>query len=220
MNAVIRISSSITASFILAGLLTGCGDVKREVCVPLAPDFEGSGPGYELIDIVRREVWATRDWLPEEFTEFSPSLRWQKNDPRIPLHDGGRFLRSPGCVKDGQYSYMRAFDRHFLKVVELNSMPRPVDDRGLIRRTELEKYHVLYFAAGRTVSMLQSPTGQRFISVSKSLDRSLVAPSIPDSWTLTEELLTEELEVNLTGKVSVLRLQNEDSYQGPLPDAH
>jgi hypothetical protein len=219
MNAVTRIGSSIAASVLFAGFLTGCEDVKREVCVPLAPDFEGSGPGYELIDIVRHEVWATRDWLPKEFAEFSPSLRWQKNDPRIPLHDGGRFLRSPGCVKDGQYSYMRAFDRRFLKVVELNAMPRPVDNRGLIRKTELEKYHMLYFAAGSTVSMLQSPTGQRFIGVSKSLDRSLVTPSIPDSWTLTEELLSEGLEVNLVGKVSVLRLENEDSYQGPMADS-
>jgi hypothetical protein len=112
---------------------------------------------------------------------------------------------------------MRAFGRDFLQVVELIAINRPADDQGLIRRTELEKYHVLHYSAGRTVSILRSPTGERFIGVSESLERSSDTPTLPEGWTLTERLLTAELQVELLGRVSVLRMDNEDSYQGPLP---
>jgi hypothetical protein len=218
MKAKTQVGPSLVAILVFAGLFTGCSDIEREICVPLEPDFEGDGPGYELIDIIRREVWATRDWSPDEFATVSLPFRWQKNDPRIPLHDGAIFLRSPGCAKDGQYSYMRAFDRRFLQVVELNSMPRPIDDQGLIRRMELEKYHVLHFAAGSKLNILQSPTSQRFIGVSRSLERNSDTPSLPEGWLLTERLLFAELEVGLVGNVSVLRLENKDSYQGPFLD--
>ena len=218
MIPLTRVSVMVLGTLVFATLLGGCSRIDRETCVPTAPDFEGDGPGYELIDIVRREVWATRDWLPEDFAAISLPFRWQKNDPRIPVHDGGRFLRSPGCAEDGLFSYMDAFGRHFLQVVKLNSVGRAVDDRGLIRRTELEKYHVLHFAAGSTVSILRSPTGEEFIGVSRSLERRVVAPSLPDGWTLSERLLPAAVEYSLVGDVSVLRLENEDSYQGPLPE--
>ena len=210
----------LAAIVILAGILAGCRHGDRELCVPRPPHFEGEGAGYELIHLAGGEVWATGDWTPEEYAGFSLPFSWTfwlKNDPRIPLADRGTFLRSPGCTEDGQYSYMRAFGRDFLQVVELIAINRPADDQGLIRRTELEKYHVLHYSAGRTVSILQSPAGEQFIGVSRSLERSLETPTLPDGWTLTERRLTAELRVDLLGRVSVLRLDNEDSYQGPLP---
>ena len=76
--------------------------------------------------------------------------------------------------------------------------------------------NVLHYSAGRTVSILRSPTGERFIGVSRSLNRSADTPTLPEGWTLSEHLLTAELQVDLLGSVSVLRLDNEDSYQGPL----
>ena len=217
MIPLTRVSVMVLGTLVFATLLGGCSRIDRETCVPTAPDFEGDGPGYELIDIVRREVWATRDWLPDEFAAFSLPFRWRKNGPRVPVHDGGRFLRSPGCAEDGQFTYMAAFDRHFLQVVKLNSIGRQVDARGLIRRTELEKYHVLYFVAGSTVRILRGPTGEEFVGASRSLERNLNTPSLPDGWTLTERLFPVDVEYSLVGNVSVLRLENEDSYQGPLP---
>jgi hypothetical protein len=111
---------------------------------------------------------------------------------------------------------MHAFDREFLQVVRLGKIHRPRDGFGLVRRIELEKHHVLTFSAGRTVSILENPAGEQFILVSRSLDRLTDTPTLPDDWTLEERLLTENLQVDLVGNVSVLRLDNEDSYQGPL----
>jgi hypothetical protein len=104
-----------------------------------------------------------------------------------------------------------------MHVVRLISINGTADDQGLIRRIELEKYHVLDFAEGRAVSILRSPAGERFIAVSRSLDRTTDTPTVPDGWSLQEHLLNAELRVELLGQVSVLRMDNEDSYQGPLP---
>ena len=130
----------------------------------------------------------------------------------------GEFLRSPGCAEPGQYTYLRAFDKEFLNVVKLVSIDQPVDNQGLIRSTELEKYHLLTYSAGSTVYILNNPTGERFIGVSRSVDRSSDTFTLPDGWTLTSHVLSTELPVDLSGNVSVLRTDNEDSFQGPLPD--
>jgi hypothetical protein len=113
---------------------------------------------------------------------------------------------------------MRAFGREFVQVVRLISVNNRIDDLGLIRKAELEKYHILHCSAGRTVSILHSPTGERFIGVSRSLERSLDSPPLPEGWSLTEHLLGKEIPVELLGKVSVLRMKNGDSYQGPISE--
>jgi hypothetical protein len=198
----------------------GCSHGDRELCHPRPPSFDGEGAGYELINIVGREVWATRNWSPKDYADFSFPFSWfywRKNDPRIALADRGKFLKSPACA-EGRYSYMRAFDREFVQVVRLISINNRIDDLGLIRKTELEKHHILHYDAGRTVSVLQSPNGESYIGVSRSLERSLEPPSLPDGWTLTERLLSKDIQVELFGKVSVLRMNNEDSYQGPISE--
>ncbi|MCF8131330.1 MAG: hypothetical protein K9N10_22705 [Deltaproteobacteria bacterium] len=190
----------------------------REFGLSRPPSFKGEGAGYELINLVGRDVWATRDWTPEAYEKFSFPVSWifwRKNDPRIALADRGRLLKSPGC-EDGHYNYMRAFGREFVQVVRLISIYNRIDELDLIRKTELEKYHALHYGAGRTVSILQSPDGERFIGVSKSLERSSDSPTLPKGWTITEHLLKEEIQVELLGKISVLRMSNEDSYQGPI----
>ena len=205
---------------VLTIALTGCnGHADRENCVERDPTLERRDAGYELIDLRGRRVWLTTEWTPDEYANFSlPFSRvfWRKNDPRIGLPDQSRFLRSPGCDSDGQFTYMHAFDREFLQVVRLGKIHRPRDGYGLIRRIELKKHHVLTFTAGRTVSILENPAGEQFILVSRSLDRLTDTPTLPDDWTLEERSLTENLQVDLVGNVSVLRLDNEDSYQGPL----
>jgi hypothetical protein len=220
MTATMNTDRIFVAIVIFLGALTGCSHGDRELCLPLPPSFKGGGAGYELINLVGREVWATGNWTPEAYANFSFPFSWffwRKNDPRIALADRGQFLKSPGCT-DGQYSYMRAFGREFVQVVRLILINNRIDNLGLIRKTELEKYHILHYSAGRRVSILLSPDGERFIGVSRSLDRSSDSPTLPEGWTLTDYLLAEAIQIELLGKVSVLRMDNEDSYQGPLSE--
>jgi len=219
MQADWKIMYVATAILIMAALLAGCEPVgEREPCVSLEPDFSGGGAGYELIDLLNKEVWVTSDFTAEEYAEFSPPLLWIKNDPRIGMADGGEFLRSPGCSESGQFTCMRAFDKGFLKVVQLVTLNTPVDNQGLIRRTELEKYHLLTYSAGSTVNILHNPAGERFIGVSRSVDRSSDTFTLPEGWNLTFHVLSTDLTIELSGNVSVLRTDNEDSFQGPLSD--
>jgi hypothetical protein len=163
-----KTSRFLVAILIMVTILAGCMPVEElEPCVSWSPDFSGGEVGYELIDLLKKEVWVTADFTAEEYTEFSPPLLWIKNDPRTMMGDRqSEFLRSPGCSESGQFTYMRAFDKGFLKVVQLVTMNTPVDSQELIRRTELEKYHLLTYAAGSTVYILHNTTGERFIGVS------------------------------------------------------
>jgi hypothetical protein len=174
--------------------------------------------GYELIDLLHKEVWATSHFTAEEYNAFSPPLLWIKNDPRIMMADEAEFLQSPGCDESGEFTYIWKFEKLFLKVVQLIKMNKPADNEGLIRKTTLEKYHLLTYNSGRNVSILQNPTGKKFIEVSRSVNRSSETFTIPEGWTLTTHELQTELQVELTGNVIVLRTDNEDSFQGPLPD--
>jgi hypothetical protein len=189
----------------------------REACVARAPQPKRAKVGYELIDLVRKEVWLTVEFTPEEFANFSTPFLWFKNQPREGIPDAGSFLRSPGCPEPGQFTYLRAFDREFLNVVRLIELNKSVDSDGLIRETILEKYHTLTYFEGQTVSILQNPDGEQFILVSRDANRTSDSFALPDGWALAEYELTKDLEVDLSHRVSVLRMENEDSYQGPLP---
>ena len=214
--------ASLLSAIMLSGLInlaSGCMPAQElEECVSREPASSGDGAGYELIDLLHKKVWGTADYTAAEYAAFSPPLFWIKNDPRTLIADRGEFLRSPGCSEPGQFTYMRAYDKEFLNVVQLITMGMPVDDQGLIRRTELEKYHLLTYFAGRTLSILQGPTGERFIWVARTVDRPPDPVTLPEGWALTTHVLQTELQVDLSGNVSNLRTENEDSYQGPLPD--
>ena len=187
---------------------------------PGLPDRRGevSRAGFEILNPVLGGVWLTREWTVEAFEAFSFPWTWPlwlKNDPRRGVADGGRFLRSPGCAEEGEFTYMRAFGREFVKVVDLQSMPASLED-GRVRRVELEKHHVLTYAQGSTVRTLQSPEQERFVLVAETFART-GPPIVPTGWTLNEHTLQQPVEVALTEQVSVLRLSNEDSFQGPIP---
>jgi hypothetical protein len=178
----------------------------------------GERAGYELINLLTKEVWGTSDFTEEEYEAFSPPLFWIKNDPRIMMADKAEFLKSPGCDDEGEFTYLHKFDKRFMKVVQLITMNKPADNEGLISMTELEKYHLLTYSSGSNISILENPSGERFIEVSRSVNRSSDTFTLPEGWSLTSQLLQTDIQVELSGIVSVLRTDNEDSFQGPLPD--
>jgi hypothetical protein len=193
----------------------------RDDCISREPALEGAGAFYELIDPLKKEVWGTPDFTPEEYRELSPPFLWRKNQPRTNMSEmlnGGNFLRSPGCPQPGQYTYIQAFDREFLNVVKLISMSQSLDGDGLIRESVLEKYHLLTYASGATIYILESPAGKEYIGVSRDVDRTSDTFTLPEGWNLTEHILSDDLQIDLSGNVSVLRTDNEDSFQGPLPE--
>ena len=209
------------ALLVMVITLSGCMVGEREDCVYRDPVIGANdeGVGYELIDNQNQEVWLTGDFTLEEFEAYQPPMMWAKNQPRSGTADGGEFLRSPGCAEDGQYTYLHAIEKEFLNVVKLIDMGSPMDPQGLVTKTVLEKYHVVIFDAGKTVYILEDPEGLQYILVSRDVNRLTDTFTVPQGWTFTEHLLEEELKVELSENVSVLRVDNEDSFQGPLPES-
>lgn len=206
-------------------VLAGCQSVavEREDCVARAPDFklrpDQPTAFYEFISLYDKEVWGTTDFSPQEFADFSFPLTWPlwwKNDIRTPVAIGGTFLNSPGCAV-GEYTYLRAFGKEFLHVVRLDTIGETLDPDGLVRRTQLNKSHVVRYGKGQSVPILHSPAGDQYIAVSRNIRPVPNVPTLPAGWQLHAEELRDDLEIRLVGTVSVLRMDNEDSFQGPLP---
>lgn len=208
-------STLLIIAFIMLLLPKG----EREECVPYRSVFEKADTGYELIDMAGREVWATTDFTIDEFQSFSMPASWsfwRKNDPRSGQATRGQFLRSPGCAED-RYTYLHAFGKSFQKVVELKQLPGKLDSEGLLHGVRLEKYHVIQFEQGTSVKILHSPQDERYILVARTSPESDQESTLPPDWRISVHRLEADLTVNLTGDVTVIRTDTEDSYQGPLP---
>ena len=212
----------LVAFVVLLGLLVAVYFVtqpadERDVCVMREPDLKSENGFFELIDLRRREVWGTPHFETAEYEAFNAPLLWLKNDPRGGFMDESGFGRSPGCEHNGEFTYRRMYDREFLLVVEIDSINNPLDDDGYLMESTLEKYHQLTYNAGSTLYILNSPEGDRYIGVSQAFERTDDTPTLPEGWVLTKHLLAKEFYYELYGDMSILRTDNFDSYQGPLP---
>ena len=195
---------------------------ERMPCVTEHPRFAfadaSSTVGFELINVLKREVWATREWTKAEFESFDLPLSyafWRKNSPRISFASRAEFLKSPGC-EIGEFTYLKAFDRQFLQVV---SLKRPVsfsDDTASLKGVILEKYHRLVFDAGTMLSFISAPTGQTYIAVTRSAANHPDEIALPAGWQFHEQRLATDLTIDLTVDVTVLRTSNDMSFQGPV----
>lgn len=175
---------------------------------------------YEIIDLGEKEVWGTNEFTEEEFDEFKiPFWRktWRKNSPREGFIDSMIFTRSPGCPEDGLFTYKQMFDKDWLKVVNLVEVNQKMEGTdGLLTRFTLEKYHRVWFFAGKEVYILTNPDGEQYISLTRSTQRETDTANLPDGWVLKPYTIKKDMIIDLFGVLDVLRGDNEDSYQGPL----
>lgn len=196
-------------------------DHPREECIERNLSvLTTTGVFYEIIDRKGLEVWGTHDFSNESFEEMKIPLwrrtGWFKNEPREGFIDSMEFTQSPGCT-EGLFTYKEMYGRDWLKVVnmiELNQKMEGTD--GLITRFTLEKYHRVFFFPGKTIYLLHSPEGDQYIALTRDVNRETDDSTIPDNWTVTEHVLTQQLMLELFGTLDVLRMDNEDSFQGPL----
>ncbi|MEO1562525.1 MAG: hypothetical protein AAFR98_03745 [Pseudomonadota bacterium] len=186
-------------------------------CEARPPSFHGGGAGYEVIDFWNGQVWATRDWTPEEFADFRFPLRntfWKKNGPRHAMAASAEFLKSPGCI-EGEYRYLNAFDREFVQVVSLKKFVSYGSGGNALRGTTLEKYHRLNFTKGQSIRVLQAPDGRSFVEVTQGEKAPNSPTPLPEGWELTEVTFLTDSSIELFGEIEVLRDKQGTSFQGP-----
>ncbi len=199
----------------LDGSVRGCPTVSE------APDnADEVRVGYEILQVTNDGIitWVNRDGVTqEEFDAIELPQGWLKNQPREIMTDDASFAGSPGAAP-GEFVEQELFGyswRHVATIVDVNE---PLDDEGLLRANTISKSHQVTFDANSTVSILVSPEGEHYALITRDAGRTSDTPTIPEGWQLAEHTLEEKLVVQLPNPTINIRADNEDSFQGPIPE--
>ena len=177
--------------------------------------------GFEILEIQSPNsirAWISSDITREEFDALELPSGWRKNQPREGDPDASRFYRSPDAEVDGEFldEDLYGFSwRHSATVIQTNI---PLDEQGLLIGAKVVKFHEVTFDAGHTITVLFSPDGEPYVRIGRDANRTSDEPSIPDSWRLVEYTTPEQLVIRLPEETLVIRADNEDSFQGPVPE--
>jgi len=194
------------------------GGVLGPAC-QIHAQYNSNKIGFEILQFKSLNsliVWATVDITQEEFDTLDLPFGWFRNQPREIEMDGGKFLNSPGREKG---SFLRAehFGHEWLHVatVKMAGRKRLDPKRRLVGSTVL-KAHVVKFDEGKTLTLLVSPEGKVFPRISRDVNRTSEEPTLPEKWRLIEHKLAGPIEFRLTGETTIIRTDNQDSFQGPV----
>ncbi len=84
--------------------------------------------------------------------------------------------------------------------------------------TSVRKYHEITYNAGSILVLLVAPSGDVYFRIGRNANRVSDQPTIPDLWRLVEYTTPEKLVIELFEGNLVIRTDNEDSFQGPVPE--
>ncbi|MEO0323586.1 MAG: alpha/beta fold hydrolase [Myxococcota bacterium] len=169
----------------------------------------------EIIDNATGMGWMALDMTRETYDALELSPGWTRNVVDIEA-DVGEFLRSPDDP-EGVFTDASLFDHEWRHVVSVRTRGMAVDPEGLLSRVVVEKAHRLTYDPGRTVTVLTSPEGASYVLQTRDPERSSEVATIPEGWTLEEAPTGDGLTVLLPAEVTLLRGDNGDAFQGPLP---
>ena len=162
-------------------------------------------------------VWITFELTPDEYDALELPEGWRRNQSRGGTGDDsqadGRFLRSPDRERDGEYTHREMFGVTWQHVTTLAGFQGFLDDQNLLIAAGVQKYHELTWR----ITVLTSPNDTHYALISRDARRTSETPTIPDGWLLRKIPLEEDLPVRLPFNTTVVRTDNQDSFQGPLP---
>ena len=196
-------------------------DRGLEIARRLAEFFGNQRAGLEIIEIQSPNslrAWISHEITRGEFDALELPEGWLKNQPRTGDPDAGRFLRSPDAEVEGEYLDEELFGfewRHSATVTEPGIV---LDEQGLLIGSTVRKFHEVTFRARRTMYLLVSPEGEVYFRIGRDANRQSDAPSLPDDWQLVEYTTPDELVILLAEQNLVIRTDNQDSFQGPVPE--
>ncbi len=180
--------------------------------------------GFEVIEIQSpnsQRAWISSDITQEEFDAIELPDGWIKNQPReggaaVDGPSSSRFLRSPDATVEGEFLDEEFFGftwRHSATVVQAG---RPMDPEGILTGSSVRKFHELTYNAGSELVLLISPEGLVYFRIGRDANRTTDEATIPDGWRLMDYTTPTELVINLSPRNTVIRSDNQDSFQGPV----
>ncbi len=203
--------------FLLILVLAGCSDGND-----LNP--EAKNVGFEIIEIQSPNsfrAWLSTDITQEAFDAIELPDGWIKNQPReggaaVDGPSSGRFLRSPDATEEGEFLDEELFGLNWRHVATIVQAGRPMDEDGILTGSSVRKFHELIYDAGRTLVLLISPDGLVYFRIGRDAGRETDEPTIPPDWRLMEYTTPTDLVFNLSPRNTVIRSDNQDSFQGPV----
>ena len=201
-------------------------DDKEECWSPVEMLDPGQIPdaGFEIIE--HRDDGTLRAWLSlkitlDEFDALELPDGWLKNQPRGGGGDGqggpdkGVFCGSPGS-NDGEMAIRKHFGHEWAHVATIVETGVPLDKKGLLTGAMVEKEHEITYDAGTAIPLLVSPKDEIYPLVSRDARRSTDESPIPKGWKVVEHTFTEDYTTRLPNPILNIRVENQDSYQGPV----
>jgi hypothetical protein len=218
MKKIVKISMA----FLM--VLSVCYGCDEDVDSIVLEEVSSPAVTFELIEVVSQNqihVWLVDE--PITVDEFE-SLELESNWFRQEASEEGdvsasRFLRSPDADEDGVFTTEEHYGFQWIynaQIIE-DGVELTDNEEGLLSGRRIAKYQEVTYNAGRTISVLISPEGEEYIRISRDEDRTTEIQIIPESWTIEERQITEELVVRLPNPTLNIIVNNiGDSFQGPI----
>ena len=190
---------------------------------PSQPSQEEDRIGAEILEIqspTSIRAWISPDISRDEFAALEVDEGWRKNQPRESVEcgpDGGRFIKSPDSVEDGDILIQEFYGYSWFHSATVFETNLPVDDEGLFTGFRVRKYHEITYNEGSCMVLLISPEDEVFFRVGRDADRLTDTFAVPNGWRVQSYTSPETLIIELFGETLVIRTDNEDSFQGPVP---
>ena len=205
---------------ILLGIF-GCSDSSDS-----PPPQEEPVIAFEVLEIQSLSPTSIITWLsieptPEEFEAIELEPGWFKNQPREAEEcgaDDSRFIKSPDSTEDGDIRTEEIYGFDWFHSATITQRNVPLDDEGLLTGFLVRKFHELTFNAGSCLVLLISPEGDVYFRIGRDATRVSDEPSIPNLWRLEEYTTPTKLVIELFDENVVIRTDNQDSFQGPVPE--
>ena len=198
----------------------GCSDGNDS---PTSQEKE-SRVGFEILEIqspTSIRAWISPEITFEEFEALEVDPGWIKNQPRESEEcgpDEGRFIKSPDSTEDGDILTEEFYGFNWFHSATVTETNISLDDEGLLNGNMVRKFHELTYNAGSCLVLLISPEGDVYFRIGRDANRVSDEPPIPNLWRLEEYTTPEKLVIELFEENLVIRTDNEDSFQGPVPE--
>jgi len=216
MNVSVLPARLLMTVLLLLSPLFGCGDSE--------PSVEERQVGFEIIEIqslTSIRAWISPDITFEEFEALEVPAGWLKNQPRESPECGAdtmRFLKSPDATEEGDIVAEEHFGFNWFHAATVTQANIPLDDEGLLMGTMVRKFHELTYNAGSCLVLLISPDDEVYFRIGRAANRVSDEPTIPAGWRVEDYITPETVVIELFDENLVIRTDNEDSFQGPVPE--
>lgn len=230
ISRLFRILPGVLTALLLSGC-SGSDDNGNETVLPVTEssqqiaqpepvtESEEQAIGFEILQAVSPEeiiVWVNGTMSQAEFDAIDLPEGWFKNQPRETDPDGGRFLRSPGATQDGPLLEETLFGHLWQQNAVIVQTGFSVGGESLLTGNSVAKFHEVTFEAVSTLHLLISPEGEQFVRISRDAGRTNELPTVPDTWQTGEYIAPQVMTFMLPNPTLNIRLDNEDSFQGPI----